>query len=241
LQASGGDADVPLAMYAGASALYLFLWWRRGRPTDALLMGLLAGGAAWTKKEGLPVALLLVLAYAAGEILRRDRGLRARARTTLVVILGAVALPLPWLLFTHVVHPLPRDFLPLTPAVFVAHAGRLPYIATFFVLQMLAFTNWSLLWMALAGTLLLAARRLTPSGRGLLLLLVGQLGLYVVAFVFSDWQPYTAHLQTSLDRLLVQTVPVALLLLVEAMSTPMAARATTTEQATVPSRGVAAR
>jgi hypothetical protein len=158
-----------------------------------------------------------------------------------MVILGAVALPLPWLLFTHLVHPLGRDFLPLTPAVFVAHAGRLPHIATFFALQMLAFKNWSLLWVALAGTLLLAARRLTPSGRGLLVLLLGQLGLYMVAFVFSDWQPYTAHVQTSLDRLLVQTVPLALLLLVEATSALTAERATTTERLSTPARHVALR
>jgi hypothetical protein len=240
LQASGGDADVPLAMYAGASALYLLLWWRRGRPADAVLMALLAGGATWTKKEGLPVALLLLLAYAAGEVLRRDTWPRTRAWTMLAVILGAVALPLPWLLFTHVVHPLGRDFLPLTPAVFVAHAGRLPHIATFFVLQMLAFKNWSLLWVALAGALLLVARRLTPSGRGLLLLLLGQLGIYVAAFVFSDWQPYTAHVQTSLDRLLVQTVPLVLLLLVEATSTLTAERATTMERVSTPARGRAA-
>src|SRR5437764_740743 len=159
----------------------------------------------------------------------------------MVVILGAAALPLPWLLFTHSVHPLPRDFLPLTPAVFVAHAGRLPQIVTFFVLQMLAFKNWSLLWVALAGTLLLAARRLPPSGRGLLLLLVGQLGIYMVAFVFSSWQPYMAHVQTSLDRLLVQTVPLALLLLVEAVATLTAGRAEATGHATTRSRGLAAR
>jgi hypothetical protein len=152
------------------------------------------------------------------------------------VILGAAALPLPWLLFTHIVHPLGRDFLPLTPAVFVAHAGRLPHIATFVVLQMLAFQNWSLLWVALAGTLLLVARRLIPSGRGLLLLLLGQLSIYVVAFVFSDWQPYTAHVQTSLDRLLVQTVPLALLLLVEATSALTAERSTTTERVSTPAR-----
>ena len=241
LQASGGDADVPLAMYAGASALYLLLWWRGGRPADAVLLGLLAGGAAWTKKEGLPMALLLVLAFAAGEFLRRDRGLRARAWTLMWVILGTAALPLPWLLFTHIMHPLGRDFLPLTPAEFVAHAGRLPRIATFFVLQMLAFKNWSLLWVALAGALLLVARRLTPSGRGLLLLLLGQLGIYAGAFVFSDWQPYTAHVQTSLDRLLVQTVPLALLLLVEATSALTAERATTTERVSTPARGMAAR
>ena len=241
LQAPGGDADVPLTMYAGASALYLLLWWRGRRPADALLMGLLAGGAAWTKKEGLPVVTLLVLAYAAGEILRPDTRPRARAWTTMAVILGAAALPLPWLLFIHFVHPLPRDFLPLTPAVFVAHAGRLPHIATFFVLQMLAFKNWSLLWVALAGILLLAARRLTPGGRVLLLLLCGQLGIYMVAFVFSGWQPYTAHVQTSLDRLLVQTVPLALLLLVEAVATLTAGRAEATGHATTRSRGLAAR
>ena len=149
-----------------------------------------------------------------------------------------VLVPLPWLLFTHIVHPLGRDFLPLTPAMFVAHAGRLPHIATFFALQMLAFKSWSLLWVVLAGALLLVARRLTPSGRGLLLLLLGQLGMYVVAFVFSDWQPYTAHVQTSLDRLLMQTVPLALLLLVEATSALTAERATTTERVSTPARGM---
>ena len=99
----------------------------------------------------------------------------------------------------------------------------------------------TVLWVVLAGTLLLAASRLTPSGRGLLLLLVGQLGIYGVAFVFSDWQPYTAHVQTSLDRLLVQTVPLALLLLVENVSTLAAGRATAVGHAAIPSRGMAAR
>jgi hypothetical protein len=55
-------------------------------------------------------------------------------------------------------------------------------------------------------------------------LLLGQFGIYVVAFVFSDWQPYTAHVQTSLDRLLVQAVPLALLLLIEATSPSVGSR-----------------
>src|SRR5581483_3868035 len=70
-QSAGGDADVPLALYAGGAALYLLLWWRCRRPADAVLMALLAGGAAWTKKEGVAVAALLLLAYAAGELRRR--------------------------------------------------------------------------------------------------------------------------------------------------------------------------
>jgi hypothetical protein len=63
----------------------------------------------------------------------------------------------------------------------------------------------------------------------------------VAAFVFSDWQPYTAHVQTSLDRLLVQTVPLALLLLVEVTSALTAERATTTARVSTPARHAALR
>jgi hypothetical protein len=47
--------------------------------------------------------------------------------------------------------------------------------------------------------------------------------------------------QTSLDRLLVQTVPLALLLLVEATSALTAERAMTTERVSTPARRMAAR
>ncbi len=232
VQAASGNADAPLAMYTGAATLYLLLWWRLRRPADALLMGLLAGGAVWTKREGLPVAALLLAAYM-GELLRAresrhgsgatqpklTHNSRASKRAWIRiagVIAASVVVPLPWLLFCLIVRPLGRDFLPFTPSVFLAHAGRLPHIVTLFLLQMLDFANWGLLWLLLAVLLVVAARRLPPSGRGLLLLLLGQVGLYMLSFVFSDWQPYTAHVQTSLDRLLLQAVPPALLLLVDA-------------------------
>jgi len=293
VQAASGNADAPLAMYTGAATLYLLLWWRLRRPADALLMGLLAGGAVWTKREGLPVAALLLAAYVMGELLRaresrRDSGatepglLSYRAddsgsagrslrcspapvvrlpdtgageqrserpalpgilcahnnsrtwkppwvRRMAGVLAASVVLPLPWLLFCLIVRPLGRDFLPFTPSVFLAHAGRLPHIVALFLLQMLDFANWGLLWLLLAVLLLLAARRLPPSGRGLLLLLLGQVGLYMLSFVFSDWQPYTAHVQTSLDRLLLQAVPPALLLLVDAAHVVGARRQTTAQ------------
>ncbi len=219
LQAAGGDADVPLALYCGGAALYLLLWWRLRRPADAVIMALLAGGAAWTKKEGLTVAIVLLLAYLIGEGLRRGPELAARLKSVVPVVAAWGALPLPWLIFTLLTHPLGRDFLPTTPAVFLAHVGRLTYIVPIFALQMLDIANWSMLWALLIALLALALRRLGGSGYGLLLLLLAQLGAYAVAFVFSDWQPYTAHVQTSLSRLLVQTVPLALLLLVECTAT----------------------
>ncbi len=217
LESAGGDADVPLALYLGAATLYLALWWCLRRPADAVLAGLLAGGAIWTKREGLAAAALLLAAFAVGEALRRGGSWRGRLANVGRVAAATVALPLPWLLFAGFAHPLGRDFLPYTPAVFAAHAGRLPHIAVMFALQMLLFTRWSLLWVALAAVLLLAGRRLSPLGRGLLAVLAAQLAVYALAFVFSDWRPYTAHVQTSLDRLLAQALPAALLVLVEAV------------------------
>jgi hypothetical protein len=214
-QAAGGDADIPLALYLGAAALYLLLWWRQRQPVDAVLVGLVAGGAVWTKKEGLTAAAVVIVALVAREALRRYAPMRRRLWPAAGGVIAATIVPLPWLLFTRLVHPSGRDFLPLTPAVFVAHADRLLHIVASFLLQMLDFANWSLFWPVLAAMLLLAARRLSAEGRLLALVLLGQLGIYALAFVFSDWQPYTAHVQTSLDRLLAQAMPLAFLLLVE--------------------------
>ena len=58
-------------------------------------------------------------------------------------------------------------------------------------------------------------RCLSPYARRLLLLLLGQLGAYGCIFIFSAWQPYTLHIQASLDRLYVQVVPAVVLLLSE--------------------------
>jgi hypothetical protein len=183
---------------------------------DAMLCALLAGGAAWTKKEGLPITLLLLTAFTMGEVWRGMEGAtRPRFRRIGAAWALALALPLPWLLFTWWVHPFGRDFLPLTPGTLFSHLDRLPEIARFFGLLMLSFQHWSLLWVVLAAVLFLRRRDLSPQGRALLALLALQLAVYALAFVFSDWQPYTDHMRTSLDRLLVQALPLAVLALSE--------------------------
>jgi len=214
-----GYADVPLALYGGASALYLLLWWRCRQRADLALMGLLAGGAIWTKKEGLLAAILLLLALVVGEVTRRHEPLRARVFAILGATAATALLPLPWLVFGLVARPVGRDFLPVTPSVFVAHLGRLPTIAASLPREALDLGRWGLFWPIVGGAVVvaLAARRLGPAGWGLLLLLAAQLGLDGIGYVFSDWSPYTAHIDTSLYRLMLQAVPLAVLLLVEAV------------------------
>jgi hypothetical protein len=214
--AAMGYADVPLAMYAGAAALYLLLWWRQRRLIDALLVGLLAGGAVWTKKEGMTIAALLVLVYVGGELLRSDVRVAARLWSSVRVAPAALVVPLPWLLFKATTDPIGSDYWPLTPAVFIAHLGRLPTIVLLIGREMLNLSHWSLFWVALAGLPVVSVWWLSLCGRGLLALLLGQVGiLCTLPYVFSDWQPYTEHIHRSADRLLVQATPLALLLFVE--------------------------
>jgi hypothetical protein len=210
-------ADVPVAMYSGAAALYLILWWRLRRPIDLFLAGLLVGGAAWTKKEGFPVALLLLLTCGAAELLSGDAPLARRAINILSVGVAAMALPLPWFIFTQTTRPLGGDFLPLTFAVFTAHASRLFHILQLFGQETLSVDHWSLFWITLGAIVVIALPRLSRHGRVLLTLLVAQLSVYLLGYVFSDWSSYTWHIHTSLDRLMTQAVPLGLLLIVEAV------------------------
>ncbi len=213
-----GYADVPLATYGSAAALYLLLWWRQRCPTDLALMGLLAGGAIWTKKEGLPITLILLCAAAVSCVCWEGiRPLKRRLRPWLASVLATVALPLPWLVFTRIVRPQGSDFWPITPATFVGHADRLPTILGYFLQEAASLDDWSLLWIVapVVVALALALRRLRLPTLVLLLMFLIQLGVYLVSYMFSYWTPYTLHIGSSLNRLVLQTVPLALLITVD--------------------------
>ena len=115
-------------------------------------------------------------------------------------------------------------------------AGRIPPITLRLILETLIVNNWSFLWLALAGALVVRRRRLSPCAWRLLLLLLGQLGVCGVIFIFSAWQPYTLHIQASLDRLYVQLVPAVVLLLIEVVCGPLTSRRIATP--TAESRGL---
>ena len=144
----------------------------------------------------------------------------ARLWSSARLVLAGLVVPLPWLLFKATTDPIGSDYWPLTPAVFITHVGRLPTIVLLVGREMLDLTHWSLFWVALAGLPLVTVCWLSSCGRGLLALLLGQVGvLCTLPYVFSAWRPYTEHIHRSADRLLVQATPLALLLFVEALDT----------------------
>jgi hypothetical protein len=161
--------------------------------------------------------LVLLFACVIGEVVRGHAPLRSRVLHILCVGLAAVGLPLPWFIFLQTAHPVSSDFQPVTLAVFVANAPHLPRILDLFVQQTLVVERWSLFWVSLAVVVLFAGPRLSRCGRALLMLLSAQLGIYLLAYLFSSWSSYEVHIQTSLSRLMLQATPLALLVIVEAV------------------------
>jgi len=236
-----GGADVPLCLYAGGAATYLLVWWTRGEMRDAVLAALLAGGAAWTKKEGLAIAVAILGVAVVYEVIARRRNHGASFGRRVTALCPACAIPLPWFLFVHIQHPLPRDFGPVTLSILGNHLDRLPHLAALVGQQMVTWGNWGPFWIVLGCAVSWNGCRLAAPSRALVLLLAAQVGVYIMVFVFSNWQPYDAHARGTLDRLLLQATPLAVLALLTCVHRSTCAGAIhETPSGSVDSGGVAA-
>jgi 4-amino-4-deoxy-L-arabinose transferase-like glycosyltransferase len=104
--ASSGYADVPAGFFLTLSALYAWRWWGSADRRDAVLTGLAAGLAMWTKNS----ALTLPVTLAALVVLRRRAPGPWRWTPVGLAVLAMVATAGPWyarnlLVFGFVVPP----------------------------------------------------------------------------------------------------------------------------------------
>jgi hypothetical protein len=114
----------------------------------------------------------------------------------------------------------------------VQHGDRLPVLARALEAQLTTVANWGVAWMLVAAALLLNPP-LRSAGRAFLLwLVVAHLALLQFVYTFSTWVPYTDHVASSIDRLVFQVLPLALLLL--ALSVPRLRRPERVERPVAP-------
>lgn len=210
-------ADVPLAMYLCGATLYLLLWLETDQTVNVALMGMFAGGAAWTKKEGLAASAVFLVIVAVCEVSRHRAETRKRIRNLSVGIVSTLAIPAPWIVFSVFVHPIGEDVLPLSPHTALANVSRVPTIASYFLRQMANTDNWSGLWFLLGIGLLCLGPKLSVRSIILIAILLAELVVDMGAYVYSDWHPYIYHIQVSVDRLFAQIAPIGLLLLIDVM------------------------
>jgi hypothetical protein len=115
---------------------------------------------------------------------------------------------------------IPSDFARPTLQLLSVNLNRLGAIIGTAFAEITEISHWSIFWLlaVIAIVYLLVARTLSR-----LLLAIGVLGpviLYLLTYLFSAWPSYTAHITSSLPRLLLHVMPAAWLALGLALSPP---------------------
>jgi hypothetical protein len=226
-QSANGYLDWPVAATTTA-ALILLLRAARGE-SPAWTAVLFAGLAANMKNEaavfGIAVLLALVPATISGRVRQRD----------FLLALGVwFALTAPWRGIATALDLTPRDFA-LTPAAFEAAPGRIFLFIQALALETLGpglggasfasgtpvpwsewgnhlLNSWLILWFVVGFVFLLGWRRVAhPGARELAIVLAVQVAAAALAYILTIRDPRWL-LASSLDRLLLQWVPVVVAL-----------------------------
>jgi hypothetical protein len=202
-QAATQRADVPLSCFALASVATLLLHERTREPRLLVLAGALLGAALWTKNEGIFFATAASLAWLAGP--GRER-LRSGWRIALGAAPFAVAL-------AH--HKLTCGATTDLIAGQGAHTAERLADAGRWLATAAAFAREGAFYAIAGGALLVVLARerrgAAPAGAGFVwitlgLVLMGDFAVYLLTPRDLAW-----HLSSSLDRVLLQVWPLALL------------------------------
>jgi hypothetical protein len=218
-------ADVPIAFFFLATIVLLCLHDRVSPPRGGLLflMGMTAGFAAWTKNEGLLFLVSLIVATAAVRV-PKD-GIRAYLRHQSAFAVGLlVALPIALYVKLHLAPPDPMLDWRRSILHKLIEWPRYWQILKAFGHESLRFGNWPIEVTPILAfySLLLGIeveqrrRRSTIISMGTLgLTLAGYFGVYLTTRYDLAW-----HLQSSLQRVLLQLWPSAVFLFFLLVRTP---------------------
>ena len=124
----------------------------------------------------------------------------------------AVGIPLLWQFFLQANGTYRFTFLPLTLSNLLMSLPRWPVIIVEMVKRLLN-PYWNFIWVFAGGVLIFRRtqifRPITPAG-WLILPVAGFLWLISLTYIFSRFSPYLTHLNNSVERLILQGLPLGL-------------------------------
>ena len=209
-------ADLPLAYLTLTAAVGLtdLVVGGEHRSVPAWLTGFFLGLMVWTKNEGMVFSLILVAVFAFWAWISRGRldlrGWVAVAFGSVPGVLATVIYKYAWVTTGEIDRYLGWELFSR-----LADPQRWYDVAAAFAAQLLPGSNgalWGGTWLVLAGLLVVSAIRQRPGTVGRIAAMYGiAFGLFFV-FDFAVYlitpEPLQWHLQTSLDRLLLQILPI---------------------------------
>lgn len=206
-----GTADLALAMFHMGSVFYLVKWIDGRQRTDLVWLIVFSVFGALTKNEGLTLAIINGVVILRFAIAKRDKSLWIGL---LIFGLGCALLYLPWWLWSHDIPKIFENYgARLRPGNVMENVGRLSLILPEFFRRIWALEPWGIFWLLLMALAVLGFRGFRMDViRALWLLLALHVALYVVVFVVTPWNVIQL-MDSILDRILLHTVPAAVLLI----------------------------
>lgn len=214
--AASAMADIPFALFLTGAALALLDALDGARDRAHLEVGLLLGFATLTKNEGLPLVVVAALA-----LLLCARRARLRAALGPALVAGALFFALwGWLAAGF---PALDENYPARLHLAAVREGltRVPLVLGALADEVVTFRAWNLTWPAILALLVLG--RLSRPVLAALIVVVGQLAVYVFAYVVTSWSspaaeyhmpdtdPVVYLVTITLARLLLHVAPLAII------------------------------
>jgi hypothetical protein len=208
--AGAGCADLPLTMFYAGSILYVGRWIDQRQRADLILAILFSAFMAFTKNEGLVLALIngaVMLGFGL------YYGPRRAWIGALFFFAGLLAMDAAWLIWNRSLPRTHEDYgAKLWSSLLVTNLPRLKQIIPLMTVQAAEFQTWGLLWILLVVMVLLGWRAWRRSYVLALWVLLGlHLLSYALVYCVTPWELATLMSMT-MDRLLLHTVPAVIFL-----------------------------
>jgi hypothetical protein len=206
-----GCADLTLAMFYAGNIYFMAKWIEERRGSDLMLAILFGAFTAFTKNEGLVLALasgLVLLVFGPG------RGRRRGWAGGVLFFAGLLVIHAPWLLWNSSLPRTHEDYgSKLLSPLLIARLPELKQIIPAITVPAAEFQWWGLFWV-LAGVMALLGWRAFQRRYVVAVWTLLGLQLLSYAFVYSvtPWD-LAVLIPLTLDRLLLQAVPAVILLI----------------------------
>jgi hypothetical protein len=207
-----GYADFPLGVVYFVSIAYLLCFVREQQAHSFRLYLACLALLPWVKNDGTILWLSGALCGAAVIYWKK------LPRLYLLWLPASLGIWLSWRLYLSIIGALAATDFHLSLSTLSANSDRIVPIICALGLELVRLSDWSIFWVLVVPALILLLRR--GSGLEFAILftaLVLPIAMYSSTYVFSIWPSYTAHVATSLSRLLLQLVPLGWLIIALAL------------------------
>ena len=198
-------ADFPLSVFYLTALGYLLYSVEKGEPYSFLIYSSCLALLPWVKHEGVILWSILALLGLVASWWQSKLRVFILALGPGLLLLGS------WRLYLKLMHVIPpSDFALPTLRTLHDNVDRIVPIVRVLLVEIMEASHWSIFWL-LTGLALVYLLFLFRNMRSLLLssAILLPIIVYSSTYLFSTWPSYSAHITSSVPRLLLHVVPAA--------------------------------